>query len=262
MEPKEQKLVINHKGAKQELSYILRPGSKPTILWLHAFSCSKDDFLPAFASALLSDYTLAAFNFPGSPNSPYPTNLSYSFDDLVEIAQEFLLKLDLKNVIVIGHSTGSLIAVLLAKNYPELVKAAVSVEGNMDLGDCWLTSKISDSSYENFVQKILPEYIESLKDGPIEIYAKHLKRADPKSSYDYAESVLRYSKTGLEDFLSLKVPKLFVYASENSSLAYLPTLKRACKTAEIPNSNHWPTLENPEAFFKALGDFIGGLNLR
>ncbi len=256
MQSPEQKLTINYKGNNQELNYIFRPGFRGTILWLHAFSCSKDDFASAFSSDFLKDYALAGFNFPGSPGSSYPENLSYSFDDLMEMAKEFILKLDLKNVIAVGHSTGSLVAVLLAKKYPELVKAVVSVEGNMDLGDCWLTSRISDNSYEDFVQKILPDYLEGLKGGRIEIYAEHLKRVNPKSCFDYAPSVLRYSSTGLKDFLSLKIPKLFVYATENSSLSYLPTLKQASKTVEIPNSNHWPSVENPQAFYKALKSFV------
>ena len=91
----------------------------------------------------------------------------------MEMTKEFIVKLNLKDVITLGHSTGSLVAVLLAKKYPELVKAVISVEGNMDLGDCWLTAKIADSSYDKFVQQILPDYIAGLKGGRIEVYGEH-----------------------------------------------------------------------------------------
>jgi len=259
MEPKEQKLEIDYEDLTQNLTYFFRSGKLGTVLWLHAFCCGKEDFEPAFSNQLLDGYALAAFDFPGSSHSPYPENTTYSFDDLVEMVKIFIEKLNLKNVIAIGHSTGSLIASLLAERYPNLVRAVVSVEGNMDLGDCWLTQKIAGNSYEKFTQEILPEYLKGLVGGPIEVYGAHLKRADPKSAYDYAESVLKYSKIGLETFLALKLPKLYIYCSQNSSLPYLNIMKKETNVIEIPDSNHWPIYDNPEAFFKALFDFLRSL---
>src|SRR6266404_6969897 len=106
MQPVEQKLNFDYQGVSQTLSYFYRPGSGPVILWLHAFCCSKEDFKPAFSNELLSRYSLAAFDFPGSPNSPYPKDRSYSLDDLVEITKEFVERLKLNNLIIIGHSAG------------------------------------------------------------------------------------------------------------------------------------------------------------
>lgn len=259
MEPKEQKLDIIYKGARQSLAYFFRPGKLGTVLWLHAYCCGKEDFGPAFSNELLDGYALAAFDFPGSSNSPYPTERSYNFDDLVEITKEFIEHLGLKNVVVNGHSTGSLVASLLAERYPGLVKAVVSVEGNMDLGDCWLTKKIAGNSYEEFIKSILPEYLKSLKGGRIEVYGEHLRRANPKSCFDYADSVLKYSEKGLETFLALKLPKLYIYCSENLSLSYLPILKKETRVAEVPNSNHWPIYDNPRAFFEVLSGFLKNL---
>lgn len=256
MEPKEQKINIIYKGVNQDLAYFFRPGELGTVLWLHAFSCGKEDFAPAFDNQLLDGYALAAFDFPGSSNSPYPKNIKYNFDDLVEMVKIFIEQLNLKNIVVIGHSTGSLMASLLAERYPDLVKAVVSVEGNMDLGDCWLTKKIAGNTYEKFIQEILPDYLKGLEGGPIEVYGEHLKRANPKSCYDYADSVIKYSEKGLETFLALKQPKLYIYCSENSSLPYLPILKKETHVAEIPDSNHWPIYDNPEAFFKVLAEFL------
>jgi len=256
MEPKEQKLDIVSKGVNQNLAYFFRPGELGTVLWLHAYCCGKEDFKPAFLNNQLAGYALAAFDFPGSSNSPYPTEVSYDFDDLVEITKEFIEHMGLKKVIVIGHSTGSLVASLLAKRYPDLVKAVVSVEGNMDLCDCWLTKKIAGNSYQKFIQEILPEYLKGLEGGRIEVYGEHLKRANPKSCFDYADSVLKYSKTGLVDFLALKLPKFYIYCSENSSLPYLSILKEKAPVVEIPNSNHWPIYDNPEVFFKVLSEFL------
>ncbi|HBU07205.1 MAG TPA: hypothetical protein DEB09_03935 [Candidatus Magasanikbacteria bacterium] len=256
MLPQEQKLEIIYKGEKQILTYFFRPGELGTVLWLHAYCCGKEDFEPAFSNHLLDGYTLAGFDFPGSSNSPYPENKSFDFDDLVEMTKIFIENLKLKNVIVIGHSTGSLVASLLAERYPDLAKAVVSVEGNMDLGDCWLTKKIAGNSYEKFIQEILPEYLKSLEGGPIEVYGAHLRRANPRSCYDYAGSVLKYSEKGLETFLGLKVPKLFIYCKENSSLSYLPILKKEINVVEIQDSNHWPIYDNPDAFFKALSEFL------
>jgi len=64
----------------------------------------------------------------------------------------------------------------------------------------------------------------------------------------------------IERFIALPLPKLFVYGSENSNLAYLPKLRAAgISVIEIPNSNHWPVWDNPAECYKVIANFVAGL---
>jgi pimeloyl-ACP methyl ester carboxylesterase len=82
-----------------------------------------------------------------------------------------------------------------------------------------------------------------------------------RAFYDYSYSLVQHSDSSvlLDMFLSLHIPKLFVYGSENSKLSYIPTLKKKCETAEISKSHHFPQHDNPTEFYNRISEFISNL---
>jgi hypothetical protein len=59
--------------------------------------------------------------------------------------------------------------------------------------------------------------------------------------------------------MSLEIPKLYVYGSENAHLAHIPVLKSAgVMVREISDSNHFPAYSNPEFYYEVLAEFMRG----
>ena len=78
--------------------------------------------------------------------------------------------------------------------------------------------------------------------------AKVLAKANPRAYYDYAFQTVTYSDQGnlLQRFLSLPIPKCFLYGSQNRHLSYLARLRESdCAVIEIPNANHFLFYDAP-----------------
>jgi lipase len=59
-----------------------------------------------------------------------------------------LTRLDATPAIVVGHSIGGAVAMLLAEHHPEHVAALVNVEGNFTLADAFWSSKLAEMTSE------------------------------------------------------------------------------------------------------------------
>ncbi|MBN1761517.1 MAG: alpha/beta hydrolase [Methanomicrobia archaeon] len=258
-----QKLEIVYRNHPLLIDYfILRRAGNDAVVYLHGLGCSKNDFLEAINSPELKEYTLVGFDFPGCGNSPYPSGFHLEIDDLVEITHLVLSKLQIDEFVIVGHSMGGLVALLYAERYKEHVKGFVNVEGNLAPEDCFFSREVTQHSFDYFTTAALPELKRRLTHSPnrgFRNYAETLGKASERAYFDYSPPLVDYSDSGslVRRFIGLRMPKLFVYGSENRGLSYLPTLKEGgCETVEIPRSNHFPGYDNPHAFYQAIAAFL------
>ena len=257
-----EKVNLRYKGCTCQIAYLLRRAPEMAVVFLHGLGCSKHDFQAAFDHPELSDYTILAFDFPGCGNSSYPKTLTLNTDDLVEITHRVLSALGVKDIVLIGHSMGGLVALLYIERYRTNVRGFINIEGNLAPEDCFFSRLVAHSIFSDFTSTILPELKDRLKHAGnrgFREYAANLEKASKKAYYEYSPSLVEYSDTGnlLERYCALDIPKLFVYGAENRSLSYLPRLtERDCGLVEIPASNHFPFHDNPTAFYHAIASFL------
>ncbi len=255
------KTEIIYHNQSLEIEYFLRCGQKETVLYLHGLGCSKSDFLGATEIESLNVHTLAAFDFPGHGNSSYSEKLD--MDDLVEITNLVIEKLNLHDIVLIGHSMGGLVALLFSERYAGKVKAFVNLEGNLKNEDCTFSRQATAMDFDTFSNvtfrnfKILLQF--SKKPG-FKKCAETLGKFQPqKAMYDYSPSLVKYSDSGklIEKFTSLKIPKCFIHGSENNELSYIPELiQKGLTVSEISNSNHFPQYDNPEEYHVIVSNFL------
>jgi len=258
-----QKLEIVYSGHPLQIDYFIRRGRSGTVIYLHGLGCSKDDFLDAVNRPELQAYTLIAFDFPGCGNSPYPDDLTLDIDDLVEITHRLVSTISIDDFVIIGHSMGGLVALLYTERYGERVKGFINVEGNLAPEDCFFSREVTQQhSFTYFTTiafKDITHRLAQSKNRGFQKYAETLaKSASEKAFFDCCPSLVDYSEHGnlIQRFIALKIPKLFVYGSENRTLSYLTTLKESgCELVEIPQSNHFPCYDNPRAFYQAIAAF-------
>lgn len=263
MHAQTQKLGIVYKDHPLQIDYfILRRAENETVVYLHGLGCSKTDFLEARNRPELQDYTLVGFDFPGCGSSSYPENITLEIDDLVEITHLVVSALKIDQFVNIGHSMGGLIALLYAERHGEHVKGFVNVEGNLASEDCFFSREVVQHSYSYFTTTLfttLKQELAHSSNKGFQNYAEDLNSASGRAFFDCCPSLVEYSDHGnlIRRFIALRMPKLFVYGSENRGLSYLPILKeKGCETGEIPESNHFPGYDNPHAFYQAIAAFL------
>src|SRR4051812_6202848 len=83
------------------------------------------------APGLTPDHHVFAPDLRGHGDSAWADPQTYSFETHADDLNAFLAKLDLKNVVLIGHSMGGMISLLYAATYPGRVSKLIIVDSTM-----------------------------------------------------------------------------------------------------------------------------------
>jgi pimeloyl-ACP methyl ester carboxylesterase len=110
--------------AGREVRYV-HAGRGPRLLLLHGFASSIYTW-EALLPALARDYEVAALDLPGFGASELPADLSWR--DLSAVATALLDELGWSQVAVLGNSMGGALAVTLAAQQPQRVRALVLID--------------------------------------------------------------------------------------------------------------------------------------
>ena len=114
----------NYIGNKVEINgrmiRYFQTGNGENILFIHGAMGSVEDWEKLYP--LLKDkYRVTAIDRPGMGFSDIEKN-DYTIDGNAKIVREIIKKLDLKNLIIVGHSYGGAIALRMAIDYDENIK--------------------------------------------------------------------------------------------------------------------------------------------
>jgi pimeloyl-ACP methyl ester carboxylesterase len=256
-------VIVPYHGFDFQISYFIRSGQTETIVYLHGLGSTKYDFFEAVNQPGLSDFTIVAIDFPGSGNSKYLEGLAV--DDLVELTNQVISTLQLTDLNLIGHSMGGLVALLFAGKYADRVRRLVSIEGNLAPEDCGILSRPTAAlSFDHFVErdfmKTFQEKYAGLPYVGARVFADTFrKNVSVRAFHDYCVSIVAHSDSGLllPLFAKLEIPRLFIYGSANSNLSYAPQLDSyGVSVVEVPDSHHWPHIDNPAFYYQAIQDFL------
>jgi len=90
------------------------------LLFIHGF-CETHEMWSDFKTPFLKDFRVITVDLPGFGNSTLP-NGGFALADIADALADFLDSLNIKQVVVIGHSLGGYVTLELAKLKPELIK--------------------------------------------------------------------------------------------------------------------------------------------
>jgi len=260
-------LSVLYKSRAFTIEYFDRPGELQTILLLHGLGGAKENYYEACKSAALAGHRLVSMDNPGTGNSTYYEDMPLNVDDLTEIIALFIAQLGLKDFVLIGTSMGGLTTLLYLKHYgTEKITAYVNIEGNLMPEDCMFSGKVVQYRFEAFEQLFPLKIKEMVRTGNTgyHIIANNLAlNTNVRSYFEYSFQTVEYSATGalLDQFIQLKLPKLFIYGEHNSTLSYIPALlKHDVPTYEVSGSDHFIFYDNPKELYEAIGAFVNKLN--
>ena len=227
------------------------------------------------APGFTPDHHVLAPDLRGHGDSAWADPQTYSFETHAEDINAFLEKLDLKDVVLIGHSMGGMISLVYAAKYPGRVSRLIVVDSTMLMPMNNVTKMREFSSRPAKIYATQDELVARYRLEPaksqiaatevIHHVAMHSGRQDNEGGWQHKfdRPVYRNFRQvpGVPLWEKIKIPAM-VIAGEHSTrfnpevLAEIRAKAPQVQSAEVPASDHHITLENPRGFVDVARKFL------
>ena len=239
---------------------VRRIGSGPELVWIHGLGEASTCFeaLPA----KLPGWTHVLPDLPGYGRSVWPERV-LGLDELAGLLAGWLA--ERPPAIVVGHSMGGVLALLLAER--NAARGIVNVEGNLSPGDCTFSSRIAASSPEAFAAggvREIRDWVWELgrAERPIRGYHAAMAFASPGVLHRHSQDLVELSAP--EDMAArlarLAIPTLYVAGVPNGICERSRALldQHRVRTLALEPAGHWPYVDQIDPFCAALVAFVTG----
>ena len=227
------------------------------------------------APGLTPDHHVRALDLRGHGDSAWAAPHTYSFKFFAEDVNAFLKKLDLNDVVLIGHSMGGMISLLNAATHPGRVARLVIVDSIM-LMPMDRVSKMREfgarptkgyATQDELIARYRLEPAETQMAAPEVIHrmATHSGRQDAGGRWQHKADRGVYANfqqlDGVPLWEKVKIPALVIKGERSTRftsevLAEVRTRAPQVQFAEVPASDHHITLDNPQGFVDVVQKFL------
>lgn len=237
---------------------VRRTGSGPELVWIHGLGEASTCFESTIAQ--LPGWTHVLPDLPGYGRSAWPERTL----GLGELAGQLAGWLaERPPAIVVGHSMGGVLALLLAER--GAARAIVDVEGNVSPGDCTFSSKIAAYARDAFAATGIREIRDwvwqlAATERPIRGYHAAMAFASADALHQHSRDLVEMSAR--EDMAPrlarLAIPALYVAGVPAGICAHSRALleEHRVRTVAIEPAGHWPYADHTERFCVELTAFV------
>ena len=225
----------------------------PKLAWLHGLGESSYCFQRLVQRREFEDFHHLLVDLPGYGRAPWrdPWTLEQMADSLASSLEG--------SSILLGHSMGGVLGILLGERCPEKIRGLVNIDGNVTRGDCGYSGPVSKQSLPHFLERGYDELREQLfRDGNRGYYIS-MSLAQPEMVYQHSLDLLRLSESGelAKRMSRLPFPSLYVAGVPGGASAdSLKLLDQArVEVCRISPSGHWPFLEQEGQFADRVSQF-------
>ncbi|MBF0183542.1 MAG: alpha/beta hydrolase [Magnetococcales bacterium] len=174
--------------------------------------------------------------------------------------------------VVLGHSMGGVLGLLLCVRYPEHIAAFINVEGNLSDADCTFSSLAIAQTEKHFLAKgfhdlLTSSLLNGLGQGDARqgSYRERMAGCNPLAFYRNSQELVQQSVNGqlIEQFRDAipGVPRVYM-AGDTAGGVSQQSRQRLRQAAipliVVPDSGHWPFLEAPDTFDYLLKPLLTG----
>jgi pimeloyl-ACP methyl ester carboxylesterase len=234
-------------------------GNGKALLFLHGWRSNKEvwiqvnQLISKSANQFASTYALDLPGFGGSQIPAAPMTVG----DYANVVAQFIKKLDLKNVIILGHSFGGRVGIKLSSEYSGLIAKLVLVDSAgfaMDAnkkGFIKIAAKIAKPFFK-------PQMMQGLRK---KVY-KQIGAEDYLATPELQKTFVNVTSEDLsEDMKKIKAPTLIVTGEndKDTPVEYGELMKVLIPNSKqeiIKNAGHFSFLDKPEEFISILEKFI------
>lgn len=250
-------------------------GTQP-MLFAHGFGCDQNMWrfiTPAFEA----DYRIVLFDYVGSGGSDLAAydadrygRLDGYADDILEICRE----LDLRDVVLVGHSVSSIIGILAANREPERFDRLILIGpspryindlpdyvGGFERADIEGLLEMMDKNYVGWANFLAPAIMKN-PDRPElgEELTESFCSTDPDIARRFAEAT--FFADNREDLARLRVPSLVLQCSEDMIAPdavgeYVHRQLAGSAFRKLGATGHCPHMSHPEETIVAMREYLG-----
>jgi pimeloyl-ACP methyl ester carboxylesterase len=242
----------------------------PPMLLLHGLQDAAHCW-DQFAEAMRDRYHVIALDHRGHGDSAWAE--TYHLEDYLAELADVIERLDLRDLVLIGHSAGGKNAFIHTSRHPDRIAKLGIVEMDPDAVNPGSANMFVRYRSESDEYPDLPAVIERLHsrqprsaEAVIEHDAVHLTKPAPDGGLTWKRDrdlVLKYERPDAWEYLPrIAVPTLIVRGAD-SPLLTAPVAARmrdaipGSRLVEISDAGHWVHREQPEAFLDTVLEFLG-----
>ncbi len=230
-------------------------GERP-VVFLHGWRSSKEVWKDQMLKIKDKGLRMYALDLPGFGASPAPMK-PWTVGDYARIVQKFIEKLELKNIIAVGHSFGGRVGVKLAADYPDLIFQLILVDsagfvstGRKQILLNWVAALVRPFFRPKFMQGLRKRIYRMLGAG------------DYLATPELRETFLNVIGEDLsEDMKKIACPALIIFGENDNDtpVSYGERMKsyiRNSKLEVLENAGHFSFLDQPDNFTEKVINFI------
>lgn len=252
-------ITVHYKNQDLDVSILVARRTDQWVVCLHGLQANAELFSDLFNQSFLDNYSLLAISFIGFGDSTKPDDFSYDVADQAEVTKLVLNELGIKQLHLIGHSLGGMVGTLLLEPLRANIMSFANLEGNLVLADCGDSKNVAQYSEADFKKYGYDNLKESIRQSGQKSASYRYKRLEiipAKVFYKTSTSIVDWSKSEklLDLFVGSQVKRMFMYGSRNAVKA--DTLVESISKVVIDEAGHFMLLDNPQACYAALNDFI------
>ena len=235
------------------------PGSAPTLVFLHGLGCASSFEYPAvLAEPALRGRGALLIDLLGAGYSDKPPEFGYTVEEHAAYLNEMLCALNLRDIVLLGHSLGGAVAIGLAGLLGDRLQMLVLTESNLDpSSDGAVSRKIGSQSRETFISHGYATLLaHAQKKNPL--WGATLAHWLPEAAWRISRSAMRGgSPSWRQQLYDLNKPKAFLFGARSlpsEDVAVLPA--HGVRVEIIPDAGHSMALDNPRVLAETIATIL------
>jgi len=226
------------------------------------------------ASEFTPHFHVLSLDNRGHGDSAWAEPPIYNYEQYVSDLHGFVEKLDLRDPVLMGHSMGGMVSLVYVANHPGRAKGLIIIDSTLVITEENLAGLVARGKHGGKGHATLESYVRDFKLRPVETEAtpEMLRYMASYSARPFEDGLWRHkidrrvmaTRTpidGVPCFAKIKIPALLVKAglSNRVTPAIIAGARTGCpqlELAEVPNSEHHITLDNPAGLRPVVRGFL------
>lgn len=249
-----EKIIVN--DLVVDYDFYISTDEKPVVVLLHGWGVSKEVWENVYTFLIGKNFSCLKLDFPGFGGTSTP-KVAWSVDNYANFIVEFFRKLNITKVILVGHSFGGRVSLVVAATYPNLVNKLVLVD----------SAGIKTGTPFKKVLSVASKFVKPLFrfrfTNPLR---KKIYRGIGAEDYVATPELNKTFVKVIGEDLTRYLPKIqqltkILWGKNDiiTPVSYAETFKKGIKNSSVvifENAGHYCFIDKPEKFYKELLSFI------